>query len=204
MATTPSTLQPLITEAFLSLANLLDRQPAEAWDTQSLCDAWRTREVVAHMTTAARYEPDEFMAELAADGGDTGRTIDRIAERDGQLSPDTLIANLRDERLHRWIPPGGGEHGALSHVVIHSLDVTLPLGIRLPLPEETLRIVLDHLTSGGAHAHFGIELDTVQLRATDLDWTHGEGRTVTGPATDLALALCGRQLAPGRISGVIG
>lgn len=204
MTTTPSTLQPLITEAFLGLANLLDQQPAEAWDAQSLCDAWRTREVVAHMTTAARYKPDEFMAELAAHGGDIGRTIDRIAERDGRLAPDTLLANLRDERLHRWVPPGGGEHGALNHVVIHSLDVTHPLGIQLPLPKETLCIVLDHLTSGGAHAHFGIDLDTVQLRATDLDWTHGEGRTVTGPATYLALALSGRRLAPGRISGPIG
>jgi len=34
------------------------------WDTPSLCAGWRVREVVAHMTMAARYPEDELMAEL--------------------------------------------------------------------------------------------------------------------------------------------
>ena len=40
------------------------------WDAPSLCEGWRTREVVAHMTMPARYSGPAFMAELEAAGGD--------------------------------------------------------------------------------------------------------------------------------------
>jgi uncharacterized protein (TIGR03083 family) len=163
------------------------------WDAPSLCEAWKVRDVVAHMTTAARYGPDEFLTELQADGGDVGQTIDRIAARDGRLDTDALLADLRDERLHRWTPPGGGEQGALIHAVIHGLDITVPLDLDVGLPDDTTRPVLEALTTGGVSTNFGVNLDGIALRATDLDWVWGDGRQVISSATDLALALCGRR-----------
>src|SRR5690349_19877662 len=81
-------LQPRIRDAFLSLADTLEQLPA-AWDAASLCEAWRVREVVAHISTAARYLPEQFLTEVQADGGDLNRTVDRIASRDGGLDPET-------------------------------------------------------------------------------------------------------------------
>jgi uncharacterized protein (TIGR03083 family) len=202
MPDTTTTLQPYTEGALLALADLLERQPEGAWDRPSLCDAWRVREVVAHMTAAARYGPDAFMAEVGADGGDLGRTVDRLAARDGQRSPDALLADLRSPRLHRWEPPGGGERGALAHAVIHGFDVAVALGLDFPLPPEAVRPVLDDLAAGG-HAHFGVALDGVALRATDLDWSHGEGRPVAGRAADLVLLLSGRRPGDGRIDGAL-
>ena len=37
------------------LADLFRDLSPEQWDTASLCTGWRVREVVAHMTMAARY-----------------------------------------------------------------------------------------------------------------------------------------------------
>ncbi len=71
--------------------------------------------------------------------------------------------------MHRWSPPGGGSIGALNHVVIHGLDITVPLGVSQRSPDESLRAVLDDLTYGGTHAHFGFDLDGLGLRATDMD-----------------------------------
>lgn len=195
-------LQPRIRDAFLSLADTLEQLPA-AWDSASLCEAWRVREVVAHISAAARYLPEQFLAEVQADGGDLNRTVDRIAGRDGNLDPGTLLANLRDGRLHRWTPPGGGEQGALNHVVIHSLDITVPLGVDHKLPDDTLRIVLDALAGGGVHTYFGVHVDGLELRATDLDWGWGRGELVTGTAAEIAVALCGRRIQPiaGRLVG---
>jgi hypothetical protein len=51
-----------------------------------------------------------------------------MASRDAQLTTGELVRNLRDETLHRWTPPDGGPHGALSHVVIHALNITVPFG----------------------------------------------------------------------------
>ena len=48
---------------------------------------------------------------------------------------------------------------------------------------------------------FGADLDGVELRATDLDWTFGSGSPVHGLAQDLLLVVCGRRLPVGYLDG---
>ena len=190
-------LQAAVAAEFMWLADVLDGLADVAWDTPSLCACWRVREVVAHMTMAARYSPPEFYAELEACKGDFTLLSNRVAARDAALPTTTLVANLRDDAMHAWIPPGGGLIGALSHVVIHGLDVTVPLGIARPAPDDAVLAVLDHLTLGGGHANFGFELAGLHLQATDMNWTFGTGTPVSGTSADLALLISGRTLAPG-------
>lgn len=184
---------------FLALAADLGALPETAWDTPSLCEGWRVREVVAHVTMPARYGVDEFMAELAACEGDFTRLSNLIAARDSSLPTGTLVANLRDPVMHGWAPPGGGAIGALSHVVIHGLDVAVPLGIERP-PGEGIRTVVASLAEDGAHQHFGFSLDGLRLRANDIEWSHGSGTTLTGRAGDLILLMAGRALPEGMLS----
>lgn len=199
--TDDASLQPAVAAELLALAGRLEEIPAAGWETPSLCAGWRVREVVAHMTMAARYPEERFMAELRRCGFDFGRLSDEIAARDAALPAAELTANLRSETMLHWAPPGGGYHGALNHAVIHGLDVTVPLGVpRLP-PDDTMRVVLDDLTAGGVHAHFGTSIAGRELRATDLDWSYGSGRALRGAAADLALLLCGRAVPAGRVHG---
>jgi uncharacterized protein (TIGR03083 family) len=72
-ATDDAYLQPVVAADFLSLADLLDAATDAQWDTPSLCAGWRVREVVAHMTMAARYSEEQFMAELQRCGFDFTR-----------------------------------------------------------------------------------------------------------------------------------
>jgi uncharacterized protein (TIGR03083 family) len=199
--TDDASLQPAVAAEFRSLADLLDAASAAQWDTASLCAGWRVREVVAHMTMAARYSEEQFMAELKRCGFDFTRLSNEIAARDASLPSDELIENLRSEVMQRWAPPGGGYHGALNHVVIHGLDVTVPLGAARLAPDQTIRVILDDLTQGDVNARFGIDIAGRHLQATDLDWSFGAGPMLRGPAADLALAICGRSVAPGRLEG---
>jgi uncharacterized protein (TIGR03083 family) len=194
-------LQPAVAAEFTSLAGLLASASGAQWDTWSLCAGWRVREVVAHLTMAARYPEQDFMAELQRYGFDFTRLSNEIAGRDANLPVDQLVACLRSEVMQHWTPPGGGYHGALNHVVIHGLDVTVPLGVPRRSPDETIRVVLDDLTRDGGHAHFGIAVDGRCLQATDLDWSYGSGTALRGTAGDLALALCGRAVPGGRLDG---
>jgi hypothetical protein len=41
----------------------------------------------------------------------------------------------------------------------------------------------------------------LRLEATDIDWTHGNGPTVSGDAEALLLAITGRTTALDRLSG---
>ena len=194
-------LQPAVAADFLALADLLDGASDAQWDTASLCAGWRVREVIAHMTMAARYSEQEFMAELRGCDFDFTRLSAQIAGRDAGLPDGELVACLRSDVMQHWTPPGGGYHGALNHLVIHGLDVTVPLGVPRRSPDQTMRVVLDDLTEGGGHAHFGTGIDGRRLEATDLDWSYGSGPALRGAAEDLALAICGRRLPDGRLEG---
>lgn len=200
-ATTKTDLQDRITAEFLALASKLGAATDVQWDTPSLCEGWRIREVIAHLTMPARYSQEEFMAELRACGFDFGRLSNTIAARDAALSTQELVANLNSELLHQWTPPEGGQLGALNHVVIHSLDATVGLSDPHRVDPETIRIVLEELTVGGVHAHFGTAIDGRRLEATDIDWAHGTGRLLRGPAPELALILCGRTLTSNHLEG---
>jgi uncharacterized protein (TIGR03083 family) len=157
--------------------------------------------VIAHLTMAARYSEEEFMAELQRCGFDFTRLSNEIAARDASLPAGELIKNLRSEVMHHWAPPGGGYHGALNHVVIHGLDVTVPLGVpRLP-PDQTIGVILDDLTQGDGTVRFGVDFAGRRLQATDLDWSFGAGPLLRGAAADLALVICGRSVPPGRLEG---
>jgi uncharacterized protein (TIGR03083 family) len=184
-----------------ALADLLESADAGVWDAPSLCEGWRTREVVAHMTMPARYTGPQFMAELEAAGGDFTQLSNTLAARDGALPVATLLAGLRSDVLHGWEPPGGGAEGALTHCVIHGLDVTEAVPLPRQVPAPRIARVLKIVAATGSPNLFGVDLHDVELRADDLDWTSGSGALVTGPAQALALVACGRLLPPGRLRG---
>ena len=194
-------LQPTVATELTSLADLLDTASGPQWDTASLCAGWRVREVVAHMTMAARYSQEQFMAELQRCGFDFTRLSNEVAARDAILPADELIANLRSEVMQHWAPPGGGYHGALNHAVIHGLDVTVPLGAPRLAPDQTIRVILDDLTEGDVNERFGIDIAGRRLQATDLEWSFGAGPALRGAAADLALIICGRSVPAGRLEG---
>jgi uncharacterized protein (TIGR03083 family) len=184
------------------LATTLGGLPETSWDAPTLCERWRVREVVAHMTMPFRYGVEEFMAELGKSGGDFTALSDRLAARDAAaLSPAELTETIRANIRHPWEPPGGGFVGALSHDVIHGLDITVPLGLGFTVPEERLRIILPSSADEMSVGFFGVDLDGIELRATDMDWTFGTGTLLTGTAQDLLLVICGRKLPPGHLDG---
>jgi uncharacterized protein (TIGR03083 family) len=196
-----SDLQPAVARNYLTLAGVLAGVPDADWETPSLCERWRVREVVAHLTMPARYSEDDFMAELKRFEFDFSRFSNEVASRDAGLSTDRLVSDLGSEVMGLWTPPGGGYHGALNHIVIHGLDVTVPLGPEPCATPEDLRVVLDDLTHGGGHAHFGVEIAGRQLEASDLGWSYGSGAPLRAPAGDLALSICGRAIPKERLAG---
>ena len=186
------TLQALVGAEYQALAHLLDTVDPADWETPSLCEGWRIREVVAHVTMPVRYSEAEFMAELRDCGFDFTRLSNRVAARDADLPTADLVAQLDSDVMQEWTPPGGGYAGALNHVVVHGLDVTVPLGRPRVTSDHALRAVLDGLTGGGVHEHFGTDVGGLRLVATDLGWSYGEGTAVRASGQDLVLMLTGR------------
>lgn len=182
-------------------ADLLAALKPEQWDAPTLCDGWRVREVIAHTTMPFRTSSGRMLIELAKARGNFNRMADNCARRDAATLPaPELLASLRDNITHPWTPPGGGVHGALSHDVIHGLDITVALGLDRRVPPQRVGTVLDGMRPKNIN-FFKADLAGVELQATDLDWSHGTGTPVRGLAQDLLLVICGRRLPPGRLQG---
>ena len=81
--------------------------------------------------------------------------------------------------LHEWEPPGGGAEGALTHCVIHALDIGEAVPLPRRVPDACIRSVLGIVAAEGAPNLFGVDLSDVELRADDLDWSSGSGALVT-------------------------
>ena len=183
------------------MAEVLGALREEQWDAPTLCAGWRVREVVAHTTMPFRMSLPRSMVELAKARGDWNRMADRCARRDAAaMTSAELLRCLTDNIEHPWAPPGGGPKAALSHEVIHGLDVTVGLGLARAVPADRMAIVLDGMQPKNIK-FFGTDLEGVELRATDLDWSYGSGKPVEGLAQDLLLAICGRRLPADRLTG---
>lgn len=194
-------LQDHVAPTLNALAELLDDTAGgsvpDPWAHPSLCEGWTVGHVVAHVTMPARFTPDQYGAEMAAAGGDFGVMSNSVAARDSALPRAELLDQLRSPRLHAWQPPGGGAAGALSHAVIHSLDVTVALDEPTVAPAEAVVAVLDAVTATGG-AWFGVDLSGTRLEATDADWSWGSGEPVRAPLGHLVSLVSGRTLPDGR------
>jgi hypothetical protein len=143
------------------------------------------------------------MAELEAADGDFTRLSNTVAARDGALPTEQLLADLRSDVLHRWQPPGGGAYGALTHCVVHCLDIIEAVPLAHRVPEGRITRVLSMVADPSAPNLFGTDLSGVELRADDIDWSCGVGAAVEGPAQCLVLMACGRLLPEGRVRGKV-
>jgi uncharacterized protein (TIGR03083 family) len=186
---------------FTWLADVLDGLEEPAWDTPSLCAGWRVREVVAHMTMPFRYAAPRFLGEMLRSRGNFARMADRVARRDARAPIGTLLEGWRTNESHPWKPPGGGREGALTHDVVHGLDITIPLGIEHPVGEQALRVVLDHATTPLSLEHLGLDVTGIRLEADDLDWAFGDGEPLRGRARHLLMVLMDRRLPAEVLSG---
>lgn len=202
-----------------SLAAALSELTADQWRGASLCAGWTPAHVLAHLTMPFRISEADFMAGLQRSAGDFTKFSDEIAARDSMLPPADLVDVLRENAGNPWAPPGGGLTGALSHDVIHGLDITWPLALPQQIPAHAMTIVLDSITSplaldageiraaeisaaeisaveisaeAGHTTLFGFPLSGISVRATDLDWSAGDGDELAGRSRDLLPLLAGR------------
>jgi uncharacterized protein (TIGR03083 family) len=194
-----------------ALAAALDGLTADQWRGESLCAGWTPAHVLAHQTMPFRMSEGEVMAGIQRCGGDFTRFSDEVADRDSELPPSELVAVLRDNADNAWSPPGGGLGGALSHDVIHGLDMTWLAGLAYEIPAAAMTAVLDSITRplaldpGDAVAAevrpqadnqtlFGFPLGGIKVSATDLGWSVGAGAELAGRGRDLLPLLAGRRV----------
>jgi uncharacterized protein (TIGR03083 family) len=177
-------------------ADFLDTLDEGQGATPSLCSRWTVREVAAHLVMPFRVSMPQLLLRMVRYGGNFDRLSEDFARRAGQEPLAALAAELRANAGHRFSPPTLGPEAPLTDVVVHTLDMRVPLGAGTgDIAPEALDTILTFLMTPKATRGFLPKGRTAGLsfRSTDTSWSGGDGAEVRGPAASLALALTGRQ-----------
>jgi uncharacterized protein (TIGR03083 family) len=189
-------------------AALTDSLTPQQWDEQSLCTAWKVRDVVAHVTQGATIGMGESVKGLVKYAFRMNKLLKEEAKKGGQASTEDLKANLRATIWNRTKAPGVKPAGMLADEVVHQQDIRRPLGLARPVPPDRVRAVLDEIKGYSSGSTFGLlpakkRLKGLHLKATDLDWETGDAADaeVSGPAEALMMVIAGRPAALADLSG---
>jgi uncharacterized protein (TIGR03083 family) len=178
----------------LTLADQLDTLSPEQWDTQSLCDAWTVRDIAAHLVVPHKISIPAFLVTFVAAGGSFSRANVAMTAKEAKRPTPDIVADIRRFADSRAKPPGFGSEAPLSEVLVHGQDIRIPLGLDDTSAIESWAATLDFLVMPKARRGFvSVSLQGFHFVASDIDWSHGTGEEVRGPAVALALAMMGRR-----------
>ncbi len=177
-----------------TLADLAEGLTAEQLATPSLCAGWTVRDVIAHLTLNLTFSPRQSAGALVRSGFRPSRFIQLLTVEAAKHSDAELVALLRDEADAQWGPPGFGPIAPLTDLLVHGVDLRRPLGLTHAPEPDALRTSLDFVVQPKAGVGFTQRKHQKGLRheASDVDWSHGDGPLVRGPARSLLAVLCNR------------
>ena len=192
----------LVTSERGALVDLFAGVTDEQWAVPSLCPGWTVKHVLAHLVSALDSGFGLRLRAAVAGRGRAPAVIEALTRAYINRPADELVATYRNHVDSHFAPPGLGWRSSLTDVMVHRMDVAVPLSIDPHRPPESWRPVLEFLTSGipmmgsilGGRPKVG-------WRTTDLDWSSGEGPRVSGPADATGTAIAGRHALLDRLAG---
>lgn len=195
--TAPSLMTMAHTERS-DLADFLATLAPQDWQAPSLCSRWTVKDVVAHVVSYEELGPLGLVRRFAK--GWVVRANQVGVDEYSALSAPQLLAFLRDHLQPRGLTAGFGGMIALVDGTIHHQDIRRALGRPRSIAHDRLRRVLQ-LVPGNPRLGAGRRIRGLRLRATDVDWVHGDGPEVSGPGEALLMTMSGRRAALADLTG---
>ncbi len=172
----------------------------EDWDRPSLCSGWTVRDVLAHMTSAAKLTPPAFFGQMIGSGFSFDKVQEKGVAAQRGASPADTLANFESVLTSVKHPPGPTATW-LGETIVHSEDIRRAAGIKHAYPVDAVVTVADFYKGSNLLIGAKNRIAGLTLRATDADWSHGTGPEVKGPVLSLVLAMTGRTVADDDLAG---
>ena len=192
--------QQMARDERVEFASFLEGLTPQQWDSPTLCDKWRVREVAVHTVSYDELATRGLVRRFLKGRLNTHR-INAIGVADyADRTTDQIVAMIRANTEPTGLTGGFGGKIALTDGMIHQQDIRRSIGLPRTIDPERLRTALDFArfapTLRGAWLARG-----VRLVATDLDWAFGKGPEVRGSGEALLMAMAGRRAALDDLDG---
>jgi len=196
----------LVREERVDVLAMLRGLTPPQWNAPSLCAGWRVRDVAAHLLIDAAVEEigrARFVAKMARNRFAVDPVNAWWVERNASVPTSSIVDRFERSLEPGWLSRLVGPANQLRASVIHHQDMRRPLRLDRTIPPQRLKRVLDAALTkrGSAGVGFVERARGLRLQATDVDWAHGEGLEVAGPAESLLMSLAGRPVALADLTG---
>jgi uncharacterized protein (TIGR03083 family) len=173
-------------------ADMLATLTPAQWSQPSLCQGWTVQMTAAHILQAAEQTTGSFMKGMVTNGFRFNTMMDRQARSLGALPTTEIIERLqaRTTTTNRAPAP---VVTMLGEVVTHTEDITRPLGLAHEPQPDAVVACLDLYKGASFPVGAKKRIAGLHLAATDVDWSHGDGPDVSGPALSLVMVMTGRR-----------
>jgi uncharacterized protein (TIGR03083 family) len=152
------------------------------------------------MTATAKISPPQFFGKMITSGFSLGKMQAKDISAEKGTSPAETLARFKAEVSSSKHPPGPSDTW-LGEAIVHSEDIRMALGIQHTYPTEAAVRVANFYKGSNLIIGAKKRIADLTLRATDADWSHGEGSEVSGPIVSLVLAMAGRKAANDDLAG---
>ena len=188
-----------------SISDLAHGLSDDQWDTGSLCEGWRVRDVVSHMCLGYTTPMPVMMAKIARYGFNVPKASKEESIAYGTAHSPAEILGVFDtihrDHVRKGIAKVIKPNEALVDHLTHHQDIRRPLGMPRAMPEDRLRAALDVIPSLGGFVKAKQRTAGLRLVADDLDWSHGDGPEVRGTGEAILLVATGRPVALDELKG---
>ena len=173
----------------------------QQWTTPSLCPGWDIHAVLAHLVNDAKTTRIGFVSRMIAAGFDFDRINASGIARERSTDPNQTLAYFQGVRSRTTSAPAPLAT-RLVEVFVHGEDIRRPLGIDHEYPVTAVATALRYQAKTSVKLGGGKErLEGLRLIATDTVFDEGVGKEVRGAAIALLLAVSGRPVRTGELTG---
>jgi len=165
--------------------------PADKWDTQTVCDPWSVRHLVAHLTALSNQTMPNFAKRMVMTGFNFQKVVDGDLKQ--WLQPtDKMLENL-ERSIANPSTPKMLDVTALGEFMCHGEDIRRALGDRWEHPGAHVDLLGPNYAKTGKPLNGKSRTTGLSFRSTDSSFRYGEGPEVAGPGIDVIMAIAGRK-----------
>lgn len=187
------------------LTSLLDALDDADLDRDTLCAGWRVRDVFSHMLVGHTTPMPSMLMVAVKHGFNVPKASFHGSVRYGSSHSPAEIRAAWHDVVDRRVMKGLGKvvprKEAFADHLIHHQDIRRPLGRPRTIPADRLLAALDAMPTIGGLVKSKKRMAGLRWRATDVDWSSGDGPEVAGPAEALILLASGRAAPVVEVSG---
>ena len=184
-----------------ALARDLDSLSDQQWSAPTACPGWDVHDVLAHLVDSAKTTRIGFVLDMLACRFDFDKANERGIRRERRADPRETLAILSGV-INRTTTPPAPLATRLVEAFVHGEDIRRAIGLHGSYPAEHVATALRYQVRTSFAWGGGRErCERLRLVASDSDFVVGDGSQVCGTSIALLLAVSGRPVKDGELTG---